>query len=228
MTAVADPLLRRKNFPQLVDSKPSHQAAPSSKISLSLGTAAQDAAGVAGGCAMPATKNAANPFFNNIRQNTDLICGVGLEDVKVPEGMGPELLPRWLLETCAKEDRGKQVSEKFLRIEQAEQFRMTKALNSGVSYGTPVLDAKDVQIAGIEKGSKNRYNNIWPFEHARVKLQGRPQGACDYVNASHIKSSRSNKQYIASQGPLPATFEVSDPVHPVSHPDSRRARTFGV
>ena len=65
------------------------------------------------------------------------------------------------------------------------------------------------QICGIEKGGKNRYKDILPFEHARVKLQGRVNGDCDYVNASHVKASRSNKRYIATQGPLPATFEVS-------------------
>jgi len=167
---------------------------------------------VAGGCVMPSTKNAANPFFSNIRQNQDLIGGVGQMDVKLPEELAQDaqnILPRWLLKAAAAEDHGKRVSDKFLELELAEQYRMTKALSSGVSYGTPAPGSKDVRIAGIEKGGKNRYNNIWPFEHARVRLQGRPEGACDYVNASHIKASRSNKRYIASQGPLPTTFEVS-------------------
>ena len=199
-----------KTFPKLIDNR-SSQELQSSKISLSLGTKMPEVAPVAGGCAMPATKNAANPFFSNIRQNQDLIGGVGQMDVKIPEELGPDatnILPRWLSEAVAKEDHGKQVADKFLQLELAEQSRMTKALSSGVSYGTPGADHKDVQIAGIEKGGKNRYNNIWPFEHARVRLQGRPKGACDYVNASHIKSQRSNKRYIASQGPLPATFDV--------------------
>ena len=202
-----------KHFPHLIDNR-SSQEMQSSKISLSLGTSGPEVAPVAGGCVMPATKNAANPFFSNIRQNQDLIGGVGQMDVKVPGELGPEfktIIPRWLTKACAKEDHGKIVSDKFLRLELAEQSRMTKALSSGVSWGTPAPGSKDVQIAGIEKGGKNRYNNIWPFEHARVKIQGRPEGACDYVNASHIKSSGSNKQYIASQGPLPATFEVSYP-----------------
>ncbi|CAL3967046.1 unnamed protein product [Diplocarpon coronariae] len=198
-----------RNFPALIDNR-SGQEMQSSKISLSLGTSGPEVAPVAGGCVMPATKNAANPFFSNIRQNQDLIGGVGQMDVKIPEELQEDfqsMIPRWLSQTCAKEDHGKTVADKFLRLELAEQSRMTKALSSGVSYGTPRLGSHDVQIAGLEKGSKNRYNNIWPFEHARVKLQGRPEGVCDYVNASHIKSSRSNKQYIASQGPLPATFE---------------------
>jgi tyrosine-protein phosphatase 2/3 len=200
-----------KKFPQLIDDR-STQELQSSKISLSLGTSGPEVAPVAGGCVLPATKNAANPFFSNIRQNQDLIGGVGQMDIKLPEELTTEsekILPRWLLRAAAKDDHGKNVSEKFLRLELAEQSRMNKALSSGVSYDTSTGNSKDVQIAGIEKGGKNRYNNIWPFEHARVRLQGRPDGACDYVNASHIKASRSNKRYIASQGPLPATFEVS-------------------
>ena len=199
-----------KDYPKLIDHR-SSQEMQSSKISLSLGTSMPEVAPVAGGCMMPATKNAVNPFFSNIRQNQDLIGGVGQMDVKIPEDLifdGQNLLPRWLLNASAKEDHGKKVSDKFLHLELDEQSRMTKALSAGVSYHTPVANSKDVQIAGIEKGGKNRYNNIWPFEHARVRLQGRPEGACDYVNASHIKPSRSNKRYIASQGPLPATFEV--------------------
>lgn len=200
-----------QSCPQLIDGQ-SSQENKSSKISLSLGTSQSVVAPVAGGCQMPANKNAANPFFGNIRQNTDLLDGVGQLEVKVPELFGQttqKMLPTWLSKAAAKEDHGKRIADKFLRLELAEQSRMTKALSHEVSYGTPALDSKKVQIAGIEKGSKNRYNNIWPFEHARVKLQNRPDGACDYVNASHIHPSRSNKRYIASQGPLPATFEVS-------------------
>lgn len=200
-----------KSCPQLIDGQ-SSQNGKSSKISLSLGTSQSAAAPVAGGCQMPETENAANPFFSNIRQNTDLLDGVGQLEVKVPEVFSQttqNMLPPWLSKAAEKGDHGKRVSDKFLRLELAEQSRMTKALSHKVSYGTPTVDSKKVQIAGIEKGSKNRYNNIWPFEHARVKLQNRSEGVCDYVNASHINPSRSNKRYIASQGPLPTTFEVS-------------------
>ncbi|RDW95225.1 hypothetical protein BP5796_00988 [Coleophoma crateriformis] len=199
-----------KSVPEMVDQRSTQEAQSSTKINLSLGTKMPDVAPVAGGCVMPATKNAANPFFSNIRQNQDLIGGVGQMDVKVPEDLGKvkdKVLPNWLASAAETEDHGKRVSDKFLHLELDEQARMSKALSSGVSYGDSVVGSNDVQIAGIEKGGKNRYNNIWPFEHARVRLQGRPEGACDYVNASHIKATRSNKRYIASQGPLPATFE---------------------
>jgi protein-tyrosine phosphatase len=200
-----------KTFPDLIDHR-SSQEMQTSTISLSLGTSPPGVAPVAGGCAMPATKNAANPFFSNIRQNQDLIGGVGQMDVKLPDDLSQDiqkLLPKWLAKAAARENHGKRISDKFLHLEEAERDRMTKALSSDVSYGTPAADAKNVQVAGLEKGGKNRYNNIWPFEHARVRLQDRPHGACDYINASHIKASRSNKRYIASQGPLPTTFEVS-------------------
>ncbi|TVY89923.1 Tyrosine-protein phosphatase, partial [Lachnellula willkommii] len=198
-----------KIFPQLIDNRPVKELQPS-KINLSLGTSAPGVAPVAGGCAMPATNQPANPFFSNIRQNQDLIGGVGQMDIMLPKDLNQDIqkiLPAWLSKAAAQEDHGRRVADKFLNLELAEQSRMKKALSSDVSYGTPATDAKHIQIAGIEKGGKNRYNNIWPFEHARVRLQGRPAGACDYVNASHVKASRSNKRYIASQGPLPTTFE---------------------
>ncbi|KAJ7102489.1 hypothetical protein B0H15DRAFT_985670 [Mycena belliarum] len=106
--------------------------------------------------------------------------------------------------------------------------------------------------AGVEKGSKNRYRNIWPFEHARVRLhervrvrgamegrggggrgvlvggtgaslledveddqvevdeevgeEGREHDHDDYVNASYVQPLGTTRRYIATQGPLEATF----------------------
>jgi tyrosine-protein phosphatase 2/3 len=201
-----------RKYPHLIDDR-SGQEISASKKSFSLSSLTADVAPVAGGCEMPGSKSAANPFFSNIRQNMDLVGGVGQIDVKRPDDLDPladNFLPTWLRKAAAVDDHGKTVAAKFLHIEQDELSRMQQALSSRVSYGTPVANREsDIQIAGFEKGGKNRYNNIWPFEHARVRLQGRPEGACDYVNASHIKASWSNKRYIASQGPLPATFEVS-------------------
>ncbi|KAA1078161.1 hypothetical protein PGT21_029792 [Puccinia graminis f. sp. tritici] len=75
--------------------------------------------------------------------------------------------------------------------------------------------------AGVELGYKNRYKNIWPYEHTRIRLrpgQGR-RNETDYMNASMI-SFRSDgapasigsthvgtRRYIATQGPLTSTFE---------------------
>ncbi|KAI0757775.1 hypothetical protein C8Q80DRAFT_1265629 [Daedaleopsis nitida] len=60
--------------------------------------------------------------------------------------------------------------------------------------------------AGLEKGAKNRYRNIWPFEHARVRLRKAKADDDDYMNASYVQPLGTTKRYIATQGPLPTTF----------------------
>ena len=87
--------------------------------------------------------------------------------------------------------------------------------------------------AGIEKGDKNRwvlswplserkleryeiahdvlmlmgrYRNIWPFEHARVRLRKCAPEDDDYMNASYVQPLGTTKRYIATQGPLASTF----------------------
>ncbi|KAF2000052.1 tyrosine-protein phosphatase-like protein non-receptor [Amniculicola lignicola CBS 123094] len=197
-------------FPAWVSSESSHS--PVSAAGLRLDGDLPSVAPVIGGCPMPATQNAANPFFGNIRQNMDLIGGVGQLSIQHPAGMTAsteEDLPAWLRQAVNERDHGKVVSEKFLQIERREQKRMQEALSGNVIYGSPSGrpdSARAIQIAGIEKGSKNRYNNIWPYEHSRVKLEGVVDGGCDYVNANHIQPAWSNKRYVATQGPLPATF----------------------
>ncbi|KAJ9143441.1 Tyrosine-protein phosphatase 1 [Pleurostoma richardsiae] len=201
-------------YPSLVDTSPNRTSG--SPVLSSLSGAASSSgrpsiAPVIGGVMLPTSNDNANPFFANIRQNQDLVDGVGQMDISVPSGLDTGAsLPKWLREAADAPDHGKKVSEKFLSIELAEQSRMKKAysmFNAAVQNGAAKEEAEKVQLSGVEKGGKNRYKDILPFEHARVKLQGRPEGVCDYVNASHIKASRSNKRYIASQGPLPATFE---------------------
>jgi len=136
-------------------------------------------------------------------------------DISVPQGLDRSRLPRWLKEASDANDHGKKVSDMFLRIELTEQSRMRDAYSmSHPDKSEPQADGK-VQLSGIEQGGKNRYKDILPFEHARVRLLGRPDGACDYVNASHLHANRSHKRYIASQGPLPATFEVCSVPDPV-------------
>lgn len=145
----------------------------------------------------------------------DLRDGVGQLPVNLPQTLnekGISELPAWLKKASDERDRGKAVSMQFLSIEQAEQKRMQKAYSTNVSYGSPDVDAaKSIQIAGMEKGTKNRYKDMLPYDHSRVRLQDIPPGDCDYVNASHLKAEWSNRHYIASQAPVPATFQVSSP-----------------
>nr|XP_022307743.1 receptor-type tyrosine-protein phosphatase alpha-like [Crassostrea virginica] len=46
---------------------------------------------------------------------------------------------------------------------------------------------------------KNRYDRSFPYDHARVILKGDNDSA-DYINASYIKGSKSEHDYIATQG----------------------------
>ncbi|MCJ1463182.1 hypothetical protein MMC07_001787 [Pseudocyphellaria aurata] len=200
-----------KRFPDLVDKRPASEMEGSSARKLAIDPQVPIAAPVAGGCVLPSAKTAVNPFFGNIRQNMDLIGGVGQVALELPSccGVGGTAnLPPWLRRAADERDQGKFVADQFLGIERAEQQRMQKALSANVSYGTPnPVSAEGIQIAGIEKGTKNRYKDMLPYDHSRVKLQNVPPGGCDYVNASHIKSKWSHRKYIATQAPVPSTFQ---------------------
>lgn len=168
---------------------------------------------VIGGVMLPSTTHSANPFFGNIRQNMDLADGVGQMDVIRPKNLTPSSLPQWLRDATAEEDHGKRVSDKFLRIELDEQSRMHDAYGLTRRSSSPRKNGC-VQICGIEQGDRNRYKDILPFEHSRVRLQAGDSPRSDYFNANHVKASRSNKRYIATQGPLPSTFNVSESPSP--------------
>ncbi|KAK5646042.1 hypothetical protein RI129_004506 [Pyrocoelia pectoralis] len=71
-----------------------------------------------------------------------------------------------------------------------------------------------------ENRNKNRYKNILPFDHTRVKLKDADPtvAGTDYINANYIKwddiysgndlpSDQSGKIYIATQGCLPSTVD---------------------
>ncbi|KAL3469115.1 protein-tyrosine phosphatase-like protein [Aspergillus californicus] len=165
---------------------------------------------VAGGCDIPESSNTVNPFFGNIRQNMDLVGGVGQIALKHPEnlpGSKRRTLPHWLREVSDPTDQGQIAASRFLGIEKIELERMKQALsydqsNKSGSERSP----KRFRVAGIEKGTKNRYNDIYPYDHSRVKLHEISRGDCDYVNASFMKADFSDRYYIATQAPVPDTF----------------------
>jgi protein-tyrosine phosphatase len=197
--------LIQEAYPELVDHNCPTQVSSSSNRPSFTGSLAP----VIGGVNLPVASNSANPFFSNIRQNMDLADGVGQMDISRPSGLQSPSLPNWLRKAAAQPDHGKKVSDNFLHIELDEQARMKSAY---AAFDPNKAGFKsNVQLCGVEKGGKNRYKDILPFEHARVKLQHPSEGSCDYINASHLKASGSNKRYIATQGPLPATFEVRAP-----------------
>lgn len=219
-----------RKSPDLIDRRPANEMENAQGRKLSIDPQRPLVAPVAGGCMMPTTQNAVNPFFGTIRQNMDLIGGVGQMQLKVPHylrGSGNTYLPSWLKKSSDEKDAGKSVSDRFLQIEQGEQSRMQKALSGQVQYGSPTqMSPNAVRIAGIEKGTKNRYKDMLPYDHTRVKLKNVPDGECDYINASHIKSFSSNRHYIASQAPVPATIEVC-PIPSLSKTQLIMSRTSG-
>ncbi|KAL4877260.1 protein-tyrosine phosphatase-like protein [Aspergillus karnatakaensis] len=159
---------------------------------------------VAGGCNIPESSNAAIPFFGNIRQNMDLVGGVGQIALKHSEQLSEKQrrsLPPWLREISNPADQGRIAASRFFDIEKAELERMKLALSYDQNSNPPKY-----RVAGIEKGTKNRYNDIYPYDHSRVRLHGIPRGDCDYVNASHMKAEYSDLHYIATQAPVPDTF----------------------
>ncbi|KAL2832377.1 protein-tyrosine phosphatase-like protein [Aspergillus cavernicola] len=165
---------------------------------------------VAGGCNIPESSNAANPFFGNIRQNMDLVGGVGQIALKHSEHLSESKrrsLPQWLREVSEPADQGRIAASRFLDIERVELERMKQALSYDQSINSnSERPSKRFRVAGIEKGTKNRYNDIYPYDHSRVKLHDVSPGNCDYINASHMKAECSDRHYIATQAPIPDTF----------------------
>uniref|UniRef100_A0A673J0I4 protein-tyrosine-phosphatase n=1 Tax=Sinocyclocheilus rhinocerous TaxID=307959 RepID=A0A673J0I4_9TELE len=67
------------------------------------------------------------------------------------------------------------------------------------TYPTTAADKQD-------NVKKNRYKDIVPFDHSRVKLSLiTSKHDTDYINASFIKGVLGSRAYIATQGPLPNT-----------------------
>lgn len=152
-------------------------------------------------------------------------------------------LPQWLAffaENYGSPDYSKVIVEKlsanFNKLEKSEQVRLNMAISSfdGSSSKSPHYHActpQDESVTplalcpccdlieytmpkGIENGHKNRYNNIWPYEHSRVRLVSSPsctpkkEVGDDYFNANYIDFPKlSLTKYIATQSPLEATRE---------------------
>ncbi|GAU97982.1 hypothetical protein RvY_09192 [Ramazzottius varieornatus] len=54
--------------------------------------------------------------------------------------------------------------------------------------------------------AKNRFTNIAPYDHSRVKLSSTDdEEGSDYINANYMPGQNSPREFIATQGPLPGT-----------------------
>ncbi|KAJ6573948.1 hypothetical protein DFH09DRAFT_1456484 [Mycena vulgaris] len=210
--------------------------------------------------AAPDTRHAFNPFFDAVRQNTELAHGITERiPLRLPRRVRrriAELPFPWLRNIARRaapasppthapaafsyggirgqrdssedenessdsssgtppsasrvEEGTEALAMQFYRIELAEQRRLMGVMehHTGKGKGKNGKGLFPFSItAGVEKGSKNRYRNIWPFEHARVRLHARgAREHDDYVNASYVQPIGTRRRYIATQGPLDATF----------------------
>lgn len=84
--------------------------------------------------------------------------------------------------------------------------------NNNISNNSPLSDSDVLQTPlfnyeidkAIQQFQKNRYSNVLPYEHSRVKLRH----SDDYFNANYINLPQINNnfKYIATQAPLPNTI----------------------
>ncbi|KAF4078630.1 hypothetical protein AMELA_G00201110 [Ameiurus melas] len=110
-----------------------------------------------------------------------------------------QLLRSFLAQFASKEatsahDDGAYAVE-FLKLKrQSTKYRADK------TYSTKVADRQ-------ENVKKNRYKDIVPFDHSRVKLSlFTSKNDTDYINANFIRGVWGPTEYIATQGPLPHTI----------------------
>lgn len=145
-------------------------------------------------------------------------------------------LPKFLRNLVCMNDTDSQdvLADQFYRLERDEQERLQSVMNV-LSQGSrahslqqsstagDILCADEVErlmadganqssyfpfsiTAGVERGTKNRYKNIWPFDYSRVRLVTPADDNSDYINASFVQPRGTTRRYIATQGPLDSTY----------------------
>lgn len=139
-----------------------------------------------------------------------------------------ERLPKWLKDTVSSSDH---IKDGFKKLEMSEKVRLNNALSL---EGKPELvtpggsmEVSPVINCGLDYGHKNRYKDIFLYDHSRVKLQADSiyddQLDCDYINASYLEPGAEfvglmlgdeasktqlvrDLKAIATQGPLDETI----------------------
>ena len=151
-------------------------------------------------------------FHSNIRQNTELPALADDSEiipVRWPRDLAPDVLDHvsiWLRVACLSKNGSAQLAKNFCDLELSEKSRLQKSLQSGVNVtstrSSDQLSPYDVS-ASIEQGERNRYANIFPYEHSRVRLKLSP---ASYMNANYVQFNESTPKYIVTQAPTPVTF----------------------
>ncbi|XP_077959782.1 receptor-type tyrosine-protein phosphatase H isoform X3 [Gasterosteus aculeatus] len=96
--------------------------------------------------------------------------------------------------------------EHFYQLSMDEGRGFSEEYESLVSVG---MEQTKAAALLPQNKPRNRFNNVLPYDWCRVKLSTlNPNEASDYINACYMPGYKSDRDYIATQGPLPAT--VSD------------------
>ncbi|KAI9259841.1 protein-tyrosine phosphatase-like protein [Helicostylum pulchrum] len=97
------------------------------------------------------------------------------------------MLPPWMRRVIDPELGPKYMAESYETIERIEQKRLQHVMAHHSKVSNNLTDHPFSIVAGIEKGTLNRYTNVWPFEYTRVKFAESETHINDYINASFIQ-----------------------------------------
>eukprot|EP00055_Hartaetosiga_balthica_P010319 m.43684 g.43684 ORF g.43684 m.43684 type:complete len:642 (+) comp7123_c1_seq3:213-2138(+) len=104
--------------------------------------------------------------------------------------------------------------DKYLKAQRVKISKHIQQLQQSQSWGDEYGALQNVGRSAStsvgcreENKTKNRYTNILPYDHSRVKITPSTRTFhSDYVNASYINGYKKQNAYIASQGPVPDSF----------------------
>ncbi|KAI8586869.1 hypothetical protein BDZ88DRAFT_427273, partial [Geranomyces variabilis] len=118
---------------------------------------------------------AAHTSVSNINSSDTLIGGIDVDN--------RALLPRFLREMMESGNVKGQIEEKFAAIEAAEKKRLDCSFRA--RSRTDPFSVSDALEGGA---TRNRYNNIWPFNHNRVRLAVRKENPSFAASAQALMS----------------------------------------
>ncbi|XP_061167520.1 receptor-type tyrosine-protein phosphatase eta-like [Saccostrea echinata] len=99
------------------------------------------------------------------------------------------------------------------KVADFKEYIKTLSADSDFKYAEQFEDLKEVgrdqscsaAELPVNRG-KNRFTNILPYDHSRVKLLPTDdEEGSDYINANYMPGFTSKREYIVTQGPLPST-----------------------
>ncbi|KAI6660283.1 Receptor-type tyrosine-protein phosphatase delta [Oopsacas minuta] len=158
------------------------------------------------GCMMPMIREQSlvdvYNFVNRMRDSRNRMVQVEAQYVFIHEA---------LLEFIQHGDTevsGEDLDTYFRSLDMEEESGVSKLLGQFKRLAYPVRPTEYSIAQSAQNKAKNRYVNILPYNHKRVKLTPVPGVEnSDYINASYIDGYWIKNAFIATQGPLQGTIE---------------------